>query len=103
MCSLRIQTTLPKGRFYYSCFLSIFAICTFSLLFAPLSFHTLVTNLAAPTSASRLYALALSDLHSRLVVDSRRAHSLLDLSRHGKEGLLDIGSVFGGCFEEWDA
>lgn len=68
------------------------------------SFLTLLAkNLATTTSTSRLHALALSNLHSRLVVDGCRAHSFLDLSRHGQEGLLDVGSVLGGGLEEWDA
>lgn len=41
-----------------------------------------------------------SDLDSRLIVDSVRAHALLDLSRHSQESLLDIRGVLGGSFEE---
>jgi hypothetical protein len=45
----------------------------------------------------------LSDLDGWLVVDGRVAHALLDLARHGQEGLFDVAGVLGGCFEERDA
>jgi len=50
-----------------------------------------------------LHALALADLHRRLVVDGRVAHPLLDLAGHGQEGLLDVTGVLGGGLKEGDA
>jgi hypothetical protein len=61
------------------------------------------SNLAAAASGSRLYALALADLHSWFVVHSRRAHPLLDLPCHRQESLLDVGSILRGSFQEGDA
>jgi hypothetical protein len=60
-------------------------------------------HLTASTSRSGLHALALPDLHSWLVVDCCVAHSLLDLARHGKEGLLNVACVLCGGLEEWNA
>ena len=60
-------------------------------------------RLATATGTSRLHALALPDLHSRLIVDRGSAHPLFDLSRHRQEGLLDVGGILGGCFEERNA
>lgn len=61
------------------------------------------SDLTAPASRACLHALALADLHCGLVVDSGRAHPLLDLAGHGQEGLLNIRRVLGGCLEERDA
>ena len=57
-------------------------------------------HLTAPARRPRLDALALADLHSRLVVDRRGAHPFLYLPGHGQEGLLDVGRVLGGGLEE---
>jgi hypothetical protein len=46
--------------------------------------------------------LALADLNCGLVVDGGGAHSLLDLSGHGQEGLFDVRGILGGCFQEGD-
>ena len=51
------------------------------------------TRLAAAARRARLHALTLADLHRRLVIDGGRAHPLLDLTRHGQEGLLDVRCV----------
>ena len=67
------------------------------------SMSPLPSNLAAATSAARLHALPLADLHGWLVVDGRVAHTLLDLAGHGQESLLDVAGVFGRCLEEGDA
>ena len=48
--------------------------------------------------------MALTHLDARLgVVGRRRAHALLDLARHGQEGLLDVAGVLGRRFEEGNA
>lgn len=60
-------------------------------------------RLAAAACGSRLDALALTNLHGRLVVDGSRTHALLDLSCHRQESLLYVGSVLGGSLEEGDS
>lgn len=57
---------------------------------------------AAPGTA-RLHVRALPDLHGWLVVDCGVAHPLLDLTRHGQEGLLDVARVLGRRLEERDS
>lgn len=57
-------------------------------------------HLTASTRSSCLYALTLTDLNRGFVVDRRSAHSLLDLSGHGQEGLLDIRRILGGRLQE---
>ena len=47
-------------------------------------------DLAASACGAGLDTLSLADLYGRLVVDGRGAHAFLDLSCHGKEGLLDV-------------
>lgn len=47
--------------------------------------------------------MALTDLHGGLVVDSGRAHPLLDLSGHGQESLFDVGRILCGGFQEGDS
>jgi hypothetical protein len=54
-----------------------------------------MTPLAATACGSRLNTLTLTDLHSRLVVNSGSSHTLLDLPSHGQESLLNIGSILG--------
>lgn len=54
-----------------------------------------MTPLAATACGSRLNTLTLTDLHSRLVVNSGSSHALLDLPSHGQESLLNIGSILG--------
>jgi len=44
----------------------------------------------------------LTDVNLLLVLVGRRAHALLDLPGHRQEGLLDVGCVLGGSFEEGD-
>lgn len=60
-------------------------------------------NLATTSGRPGLDALALTDLYRGLVVDCGGTHALFDLSCHGEEGLLDVGSVLGGCLEEGDS
>lgn len=57
-------------------------------------------RLAAAACGSRLDALALTNLHSGLVVDSGRSHALLNLSGHRQECLLDVGCVLGRGLKE---
>lgn len=48
--------------------------------------------------------MAGADLDTRLGVGrGLRAHALLDLAGHGKEGLLDVGGVLGRGLEEGNA
>lgn len=61
------------------------------------------SRLTAAASGPGLDALALADLDGGLVVDGRSAHSLLDLSGHGQESLLDVGSALGGGLKEGDS
>lgn len=58
------------------------------------------SRLTASACGPGLDALALANLDGRLVVDGRGTHSLLDLSGHGQESLLDVGSALGGSLEE---
>jgi hypothetical protein len=54
-----------------------------------------IKRLAAAVAGIR-HALARPDGHARLgVARRRRAHPLLDLTRHGQEGLLDVARVLG--------
>jgi hypothetical protein len=59
--------------------------------------------LAAATTGSALYALALSDRDGWLSVGGCGSHTLLDLAGHGQESLLDVGGALRGGLEEWDA
>jgi len=61
------------------------------------------SRLAAATCRSGLDALTLANLHGGLVVDGGRSHTLLDLSCHCQESLLDVGRVLGRCLEEGDS
>lgn len=45
---------------------------------------------------------ALTDLHSRLVVDGRVAHALFDLAGHGEESLFNVVGILGGGLKEGD-
>jgi hypothetical protein len=60
-------------------------------------------RLAATARGSGLDALALANLHSRLVVDGGGSHALLNLSRHCQESLLNVGRVLGGSLKEGDS
>lgn len=60
-------------------------------------------HLAATACGSRLNALALADLHGGLIVDGGSSHTLLDLSGHGQESLLDIRRILCRRLEEWDS
>ena len=60
-------------------------------------------NLTAATGTARLHTLTLADLHGGLVVDGGVTHALLDLTGHGKEGLLDVAGVLGRGLEEGNA
>lgn len=64
-----------------------------------------VEGASAAASRCRLHRSAL-DLHVRLLSASScgsRAHSLLDLSSHGHEGLLHVGSILSASFQERNA
>jgi len=64
-----------------------------------------VEGISAAASRCRLHRSAL-DLHVRLLRTSScgsGAHSLLDLSSHGHEGLLHIGSILSASFQERNA
>ena len=56
--------------------------------------------LAATACRSRLNALALTDLHSRLVVDGGRPHALFDLPCHRQESLFDVRCILGRGLKE---
>jgi hypothetical protein len=61
-------------------------------------------HLAAAVVRRRANTLALTDLHARLgVVGCGSAHTLLDLTGHGQESLLDVAGVLGGSLEEGDS
>lgn len=61
-------------------------------------------RLAAGAAGGRADALAGADLDAGFRVARRRgAHALLDLARHGEEGLLDVAGVLRGGLEEGDA
>lgn len=61
-------------------------------------------RLAAGAAGRRADALAGADLDTGFRVARRRgAHTLLDLARHGEEGLLDVAGVLRGGLEEGDA
>lgn len=61
-------------------------------------------SLAAAATRGVGDAVARADLNTRLGVGSGlRAHALLDLSRHGQESLLNVGSVLGRGLKEGDA
>lgn len=62
----------------------------------------IINSLAAAARGAGLNALALANLHSWLVVDSRSAHAFLDLPRHCQKSLLDIRSVLRRGFQERD-
>jgi len=61
------------------------------------------SHLTAASGGTGLHTLTLTHAHRRLVVDGSRAHTLLDLSRHGEESLLDVRGVLGRGLEERDA
>jgi len=64
-----------------------------------------VEGASAAASRCRLHRSAL-DLHIRLLSASScgsGAHSLLDLSSHGHEGLLHVGSILSASFQERNA
>lgn len=63
----------------------------------------IINSLAAAARGAGLNALALANLHSWLVVDSRGAHAFLDLSRHCQESLLYIRSVLCRGLQERDS
>lgn len=59
--------------------------------------------LAAAACRSRLNTLALTDLHSWLVVDGGSPHALFDLPCHRQEGLFNVRGILGRGLKEWDS
>lgn len=59
--------------------------------------------LAATACRSRLNALALTDLHSRLVVDGGRPHALFDLPCHRQESLFNVRRILGRGLKKRDS
>ena len=69
----------------------------------PIPTKTRLSTLAAAAARSALHTLALADRDRRFGVGGCGSHAFLDLSSHGKESLLDVGSTLCGSLEEGDA